>query len=184
MRHLLFACLFVSLLGCKKSGDEPRSGSAAAAPTANKPPAPSTTGGTKWVPLQKLGFEVEAPACAEETEIMPDSESVTPKDPDCSVPFPGAVFIVGTTPVPATMKEQLDLVASDGRKPKVTRQDTLPTGWIVEWSAPASGDDAALYAAAARHTFGSHSVACMVSASKPEDLAVLSRLCTSVREKK
>lgn len=181
-RLLLVGCL---LVGCKRSA--PPAPAPAPAPMAPVPPAerrasPDQAGRNTFT-LDTFGIQVEALACAELTVIDADSVGVGPSAPSCPLKFPGAVFTRTLNNVASTLEEELASMKTDQPPPQITRAEKTATGWIVEWTKPASGEEGEHRGVNEYFALGTGKpfVCIAWGAYSAAELAELSSICASVR---
>ena len=169
------------LCACKKT-EQP---APAAAPPAKPSAQPAATATTKWIAIDALGIEVEAPACADLTPIDADSFGVGPDTPACPIAFPGVVFTRDLTQIAATVEEQARTAESGPSPPQITRKDKTATGWILEWKTAATADSPARPGINERYHLAGHDFACIAFGPyTDEQMHVLESICTSARAKK
>jgi hypothetical protein len=143
----------------------------------DKAAAPAATG-TKWLALDKLGIEAEAPACAEVTTIDDHTQAISPGDPSCVLPFPGATFLDNAPEEPKSLDEDLAIVNSAADKPPVLRKEKTATGWFIEAK---TGEQINF---TQRYQLGGKLVTCRVLYKADDPQAeTLRHVCASARKK-
>ena len=155
-----------------------------AAPGAAATPAAPHAGATKKVVLETLAIEVDAPTCAEVTPIDPSVASVSPDLPTCAIPFPGAVFSkLAAELEPSSLVDEIKNAQADTRKPEITRKETLPTGWAIEWKTLATADSPAEVGIKAHYKIDGAVITCQWHGSEPDRADVIWRICASAHKK-
>lgn len=177
MRAIAFVVIAAA---CGKSTGDP-------VPAKDPPPAPAPAlaPATKKLAVDALGIEVDAPSCAEATQIDPGSVGVGPDTPACPIAFPGVVFTRTLDNIAESLDDQVKAVMLDDPKPTITRKDKTATGWIVAWKTPATADSPARPGINVRYEFAGTKLACIAWGPYTDEQArVLAAICTSARPKR
>jgi hypothetical protein len=173
-RRATLGFVMVLGLGCKGSDERP----------APQPPV-TTPSPMKWLAIDALGVEVQALRCAELTPIDGKNFGVGPATHDCPIAFPGVVFSTDLSQIAQTLEQEVAYIKTDASPPRVTRAETTPTGWVVEWIRDASPDSPTRPGINQRYHVAGHDFACIAYGSyTPEQMRQLVEICASVRAKR
>ena len=170
------------LASCSRKSDDGGASGRESPAAASSATAPSREGGVQKLVLHALGIEVSAPDCAEATPIDANTASVSPKDPTCVLPFPGAVFAKATGE-PASLDAEIENARADSRKLEIRRKQTFSNGWAIAWTAPATSEESAVTGVKAHLEIGGAVITCQWSGNKGDEEAdVVWKTCASARK--
>jgi hypothetical protein len=181
VRTIAVVVFLVGGAGCSrkdsaKAKEEAPSGTGSAAPAPE--PKAAEPSNPQVLALDKLGLEVDAPGCAEITDLGSDSQSVTPKDPSCKLPFPGAVFVKDPR-AEKSLDDDVKVMTSGTPPAEVLRKDKTATGWFVE----TKEGDTVTYTQ--RYSVGGAVITCLAQGKAGDAKAdLLKAVCASARAKK
>ncbi|HEY1558718.1 MAG TPA: hypothetical protein VGF94_28040 [Kofleriaceae bacterium] len=168
--------------GCGKTSDDSGGGpNKAAEPSPGVPPGPAApvgagAGATKWLTIDLLGIEVDAPSCAQ--VMSQDSSQATVVAGGGGGCTAMALTFNNMGNAPTSYDDQLKIL-TNGSSPAFSRKDKTADGWVFAYKLAAGGDEPKQHVIAQFKA-----IQCVGETSVDGEGAAQQHTCASMRAKK